>query len=57
MTAMYQNLIQDEVKRRINSGNFCYHSVQNILYSRLLSKNVKNYNMQEYNIMGAKLDV
>jgi hypothetical protein len=26
---------------RLNSGNACYHSVQNLLYSRLLSKNLK----------------
>jgi hypothetical protein len=25
----------------VNSGNVCYHSVQNLLSSRLLSKNVK----------------
>jgi hypothetical protein len=25
----------------LNSGNACYHSVQNILSSRVLSKNVK----------------
>jgi hypothetical protein len=36
-----QNLIQEEIKRRLNSGNACYHSVQNLLSSRLLSKNVK----------------
>jgi hypothetical protein len=36
-----QNLIQEEIKRRSNSGNACYHSVQNILSSRLLSKNIK----------------
>jgi hypothetical protein len=35
-----QNLIQDETKRRMNSGITCYHSVQNLL-SSLLSKNVK----------------
>jgi hypothetical protein len=27
--------------RRLNSGNACYHSVQNLLSSRLPSKNVK----------------
>jgi hypothetical protein len=27
--------------RRSNSGNACYHSVQNLLSSRLLSKNLK----------------
>jgi hypothetical protein len=34
-----QNLIQEEIKRRLNSGNACYHSV---LSSRLLSKKLKN---------------
>jgi hypothetical protein len=41
MTVTYQNLIWEEIKRRLNSGNACYHSVQNFLPSRLLSKNVK----------------
>jgi hypothetical protein len=36
-----QNLIQEEIKRRLNSGNACYHSVHNLLPSRLLSKNIK----------------
>jgi hypothetical protein len=27
--------------RRLNSGNACYHSVQNLLSSRLLSTNIK----------------
>jgi hypothetical protein len=34
-------LIQEEIERRLNSGNACYYSVQNLLSSRLLSKNVK----------------
>jgi hypothetical protein len=34
-------LIQEEIKKRLNSGNACYHSVQNLLSSRLVSKNVK----------------
>jgi hypothetical protein len=38
MTVTDQNLIQEEIKRRLNSGNACYHSVQNLLSSRLLSK-------------------
>jgi hypothetical protein len=41
MTVMNHNLIQEEIKRRLNSGNVCYHSVQNLLTSRLLSKNIK----------------
>jgi len=36
-----QNSIAKEIKRRMRSGNVCYHSVQNILSSRLLSKNLK----------------
>jgi hypothetical protein len=39
MTVTNQTLIQEEIKRRLNSGNACYHSVQNLLSSRLLSKN------------------
>jgi hypothetical protein len=42
-TITNQNLIQEEIKRRLNSGNACYHSVQNLLSSRLLSKNIQNY--------------
>jgi hypothetical protein len=40
-TITNQNLIQEEIKRRLNSGNTCYHSIQNLLSSRLLSKIVK----------------
>jgi hypothetical protein len=40
-TVTNQNLIQEEIKRRLSSGNACYHSVQSFLYSRLLSKNLK----------------
>jgi hypothetical protein len=38
-TVTTQNLIQEEIKRRLNSGNACYHSVQNLLLSHLLSEN------------------
>jgi hypothetical protein len=38
-TVTNQNLIQEEIKRRLNFGDACYHSVQNRLSSRLLSKN------------------
>jgi hypothetical protein len=37
-TIRNKNLIQEEIKGRLNSGNACYHSVQNLLSSRLLSK-------------------
>jgi hypothetical protein len=40
-TATNENLIQEEIKRRLNSGNACYHSVQKLLSSRLLSKKIK----------------
>jgi len=36
-----QNSIAEEIKNRLRSGNACYHSVQNLLSSRLLSKNLK----------------
>ena len=36
-----QNSIQEEIKSRFKLGNACYYSVQNILSSRLLSKNLK----------------
>jgi hypothetical protein len=39
-TVSDQNLIQDEIKRGLNSGNACYHSILN-LSSSLLSKTVK----------------
>jgi hypothetical protein len=35
------NLIREEINRRLNSGNTCYHSVQNLLSSHLLSRNIK----------------
>jgi hypothetical protein len=34
-------LIQEEIKRRLNSGNACYHPVQKSLSSHMLSKNMK----------------
>jgi hypothetical protein len=36
-----QNSIQEEIKSRLKLGNACYHSVQILLSSRLLSKNLK----------------
>jgi hypothetical protein len=36
-----QNSIQEEIKSKLKLGNACYHSVQNLLSSRLLSKNLK----------------
>jgi hypothetical protein len=36
----YQNWFHEEIKSRLNLGNACYHSAQNLFSSRLLSKNV-----------------
>jgi hypothetical protein len=33
--------MQEEIKSRINSGNVCYHTVQSLLSSRVLSRKVK----------------
>jgi hypothetical protein len=40
-TVTNQNFIHGEIKSSLNSGNACYHSVQSLLSSCLLSKNVK----------------
>jgi hypothetical protein len=36
-----QNDNEDEINSRFNSGNACYYSVQNLLPSCLISKNLK----------------
>ena len=41
MTLTNPNSIQEEIKSRLKSGNACYRSVQNLLSSSLLSKNLK----------------
>jgi hypothetical protein len=40
-TVTNQNLNKEEIRKRLKSGIACYISVQNLLSSRLLSKNVK----------------
>jgi hypothetical protein len=40
-TLTNQNSIQEEIKNKLKSVNVCYHLVQNILSSSLLSKNSK----------------
>jgi hypothetical protein len=40
-TLTNRNSIHEEIKSRLKSGNACYHLVQNLLSSRLLSKNTK----------------
>jgi sorting nexin-29 len=46
-TLTNQNYLQEEIRGRLKSGNACYHSVQNLLSSRLLSKNVKIKNTEQ----------
>jgi hypothetical protein len=36
-----QNCIHEEINSRLNSENACYHSVQSLLSSRRLSRNIK----------------
>jgi hypothetical protein len=48
-TLTNQNSIQKEIKSRLKSGNACYHSVQNLLSSSLLSKNL-NINLYPANV-------
>ena len=40
-TLTNKNSIQEEIKSRLKPGNACYHSVQILLSSSLLSKNLK----------------
>ena len=40
-TLTNQNSVAEEIKSRLRSGNACYHSVQNLLSSRLLYKHLK----------------
>jgi len=40
-TLTNQNSIAEEIKGKLRSGNACYHSVQKLLSSRLLSKTLK----------------
>jgi hypothetical protein len=40
-TAKNQNCIHEEIKGRLNSGIACYHSVQSLLSSCPVSKNIK----------------
>jgi hypothetical protein len=40
MTVKNQNYIHGDIKSRLNLMNSCYHSIQNHLFSLLLSKNI-----------------
>jgi hypothetical protein len=50
-----QNGIHKEVKSRPNLENACYQYFQNILFSRLLSKNIK-IKIHETTILAVVLD-
>jgi hypothetical protein len=41
MAVTNQTYIHEEIKRRLNVENTCYHSVQNVLPSYLISKYTK----------------
>jgi hypothetical protein len=49
-TVTDKNLIQEEIKSILNSCNSSYHSVQNLVSSHLLSKNIK-LKLQNYNFI------
>jgi hypothetical protein len=36
-----QNCMHEDINSRLNSGDSCYHSVQSLLFSCLLSRNTK----------------
>jgi hypothetical protein len=58
VTKIKSNL--EEIRRGLNSGKACYHSVQNLLPSRSLSQIIKDCTrLQMYLLfcMGAKLDL
>jgi hypothetical protein len=48
-----QNYFQEEIRNMLISGSNCYYSVQNLLSSILLSKNIRNYSFAC--CMGVKL--
>jgi hypothetical protein len=39
----HQNLIQEKIKRKLNSGNTCCYSVKNLLFSHLVKKYKRIY--------------
>jgi hypothetical protein len=41
ITPTDKNSIHDEIKSRLNSGNACYHSVNNLLSSHRISEKLK----------------
>jgi hypothetical protein len=52
MTVTDQNLIHEEIKRKLNCGNAWFHSIQNLLSSRVLLKSI-NIGIYETNFDGS----
>jgi hypothetical protein len=48
LTVILITIYQEDVNGRLKSGNACYHSVQNILSTILLSQKYKGYGIQNY---------
>jgi HKD family nuclease len=46
-TVANQNFIQEEIKKKLNSGNTFYHSVHTFVFSSAV-ENLKNPNLQDY---------
>jgi hypothetical protein len=49
-TVTNQNFIQEEIKRRLNSGNACHHSVREPFVFSSAIKKLKNENIQDENV-------
>jgi hypothetical protein len=43
-----KNLVQEEIERRLNSGEACYYLVQKLIFSRLLFRKL-NIRIQDCN--------
>jgi hypothetical protein len=50
MTLTNENDIHDGIKSRLNSRNACYHSVQTLMSSHLISKEPKDSKLQNCNL-------
>jgi len=53
-TLTNQNSVQEEIKRRMKSGNACNHLVQDPLSSNLLSQNAKIKIYRTINLPGSE---
>jgi hypothetical protein len=53
-TVTNQNLIQEEIKRRLSSGNDCYHSVQNQSKTIILFMVLYGWSLRVFENKGAE---